>query len=115
MQSILAKLNKCPGVLGSLVVNKDGIVVASELRVELDEKGIGAVSSSILAALDGAVRHVQIGKMKRFVIGGSENKIAIVDTGPALLLILMDREANMGMVNVGVKVAESEVVAKAKM
>ena len=44
----------------------------------------------------------------RYLITGSENKIAIVDTGPALLLVLLKRDTNMGLVNVEIKDATQE-------
>ncbi|MCK6472519.1 MAG: roadblock/LC7 domain-containing protein [Planctomycetes bacterium] len=115
MQSILAKLNKTQGVRGSMVVNRDGIVVAADFSVDLDETGIGAVASSILAALEGAVKRIKIGKLKRFVITGNENKVAMVDTGPTILLVILDREANMGLLNVELNEAVAEVAANAKM
>ena len=115
MQSILANLNKVMGVRGCMIVNKDGIVVAADFGVDVDEDGIGAVASSILSALEAAIKRIEIGKLKRFVIAGNENKLAIVDTGPALLLVLMQREANMGLINVELKDAIEQVVEKAKM
>ena len=115
MQTILAKLNKTQGISGSLIVNKDGIVVASDIGDNVEEASVGAVASSILSALEGAVKRINLGKLSRFVITGSENKIAIVDTGPALLLVLLKRDTNMGMVNVEIKEAIQLVVEKAKM
>jgi predicted regulator of Ras-like GTPase activity (Roadblock/LC7/MglB family) len=115
MQSILSKLNRTQGVRGSMVVNRDGIVVASDFSIEVDEAGIGAVASSILAALEGAAKRIKMGKLSRFVLTGTENKIAIVDTGPALLLVLLQREVNMGMVSIDIQEASQAVVEKAKM
>lgn len=115
MRSILAKLNKTQGVRGSMVVNRDGIVVASEFSFDADEAGIGAIASSILAALDGAVKRIQLGKLKRFTLAGSECKMLIVDAGPALLLVVLQRDVNMGLVNFEIKEAANQVVEKAKM
>lgn len=115
MQDILNQLNKTQGVQGSLVVNKDGIVVASEFGIDADETEIGAVASSILSALEGAIKHVKIGKLKRYVVTGSDCKIVIVQTDPALLLVLVDREVNLGMINVEIQSAMAELVEKAKI
>lgn len=115
MRSVLRQLNKTQGVRGAMIVNKDGIIVASEFGIEIDETGIGAVASSILAAVEGAVKRINLGKLQRFIITGSENKCAIVDAGPALLIVVMQREANFGLVNAEIKVAIKDVVEKAKM
>lgn len=115
MRSILGKLNKTSGIRGSMIVNRDGIVVASDFSVEVDEAGIGAVTSSILAALDGALKRINMGKFARFIITGSENKVAVVNAGQAILLVLLNTDVNMGMVNVDIKDAASAVAEKSKM
>jgi len=115
MRSILTQLNKVQGVRGSMVINRDGIVVAGEFAEDVDEKGIGAMASSLLAALDGAVKRISLGRMNRFVLTGSENKAVIVDTGPALLYVLLQSEANMGLINVEIREAAKQVVEQAKM
>ena len=115
MNQILSKLNKTAGVRGSMIVNKDGIVVASDFMIEMDETGVGAVSSSILTAVDGALKRIKMGKLHRFLITGNENKVCIVDAGPALLLVILQRDVNMGLVNFAIKEAVDAVVVKAKM
>lgn len=115
MRNILAKLNKTAGVRGSMVVNRDGIVAASDLGVEADEASIGAVASSILTALEGALKRIRMGKFSRFIITGSEGKVAVVETGQAILLVLLNRDVNMGLVNVEIKEAAVAVASKSKM
>ena len=115
MKAILGKLNKTNGIRGCMIVNRDGIVVASDFASEVDETGIGAVTSSILAALDGALKRINMGKFTRFIITGSENKVAVVSAGQAILLVLLNIEVNMGMVNVDIKDAAAAVAEKSKM
>ena len=115
MREILAKLNKTAGVRGSMVVNRDGIVAASDLAVEADETSIGAVASSILAALESALKRINMGKFSRFIITGSEGKVAVVETGQALLIVLLNRDVNMGMLNVEIREAAAAVAERARM
>jgi predicted regulator of Ras-like GTPase activity (Roadblock/LC7/MglB family) len=111
MRDILTQLNKSPGVWGSMIVGRDGIVIASDFSVETQEQQMGAVSSQILVALDGALKRIQMGGFKRFMIGGSENRMALIEAGHTILIVLMRRDVNMGMVNVEIKTA-LEAVAK---
>ena len=115
MQSILSRLNKTNGIRGSMVVNRDGIVAASDFSIELQESTLGAVASSILSALEGALKRINMGKFSRFVISGSENKVAIVHAGQAVLLVLLQRDINMGMVNLEIKEAASAIMEKSKI
>jgi predicted regulator of Ras-like GTPase activity (Roadblock/LC7/MglB family) len=115
VKEILAKLNKTSGVRGSMVVNRDGIVVHSDFAVEVQEKSVGAISSSILAALEGALKRIDMGKFSRFVITGAEGKVAMVNAGQAILLVLLQPDINVGMVNVDIKEAAAAVLAASKM
>ncbi len=115
MRTILGKLNKTNGIRGSMIVNRDGIVVASDFSVELQESSMGAVASSILSALEGALKRIDMGKFSRFIIAGSEGKVAMVSAGQAILLVLLNRDINMGMVNVEIKEAAAAVKEKSKM
>ena len=115
MRAILNQLNKTQGVRGSMIVNRDGIIVASDFSVEVDESAIGAVSSSILGALDAALKRVGLGKFQRFIIGGTENKVALIDAGPSLLLVLLNNDANLGLVNVELKDAAEAIAKKAQL
>lgn len=115
MRAILSQLNKTNGVRGCMVVNRDGIVVASDFSIEIDESGVGAVTSSILSALEGALKRIQMGRFSRFIISGSESKVAVVDAGQAILLVMLQQDVNMGLVNVDIKEAANAVRANSKM
>ena len=115
MRDILSKLNKTNGIRGSMVVNRDGIVVASDFSIEVDESGIGAVTSSILVALEGALKRINMGRFSRFLISGSENKVAVVDAGQAILLVILQQDVNMGLVNVEIKEAAAAVKANSRI
>ncbi|HLX60726.1 MAG TPA: roadblock/LC7 domain-containing protein [Planctomycetota bacterium] len=111
MRDILTNLNKAQGVWGSMLVGRDGIVIASDFSTDVQEQQMGAISSQILVALDGALKRIQMGGFKRFLIGGSENKLALIDAGQSILIVLMRRDVNMGLVNVEIKNA-LDLVAK---
>jgi predicted regulator of Ras-like GTPase activity (Roadblock/LC7/MglB family) len=115
VKSILAKLNKTNGIIGSMVVNRDGIIVASDFSIELTESSLAAVASAILAALEGALKRIKMGKFSRFIITGTENKVAMVDAGSAILLVMLDRDINMGLVNLDIKDAAAAVRENSKI
>ena len=112
MFTVLDRLNKTRGVKGSMIVGRDGIVVASDFGVEVDEPAIGAVSSSILNSLEEALGRLNMGQFMRFVITGNENKIALVDSRVALLMVLLDLNVNLGLVSVEIKDAVDAIIDK---
>ena len=72
MSDILDGLNRISGVKGSMVVGREGIIIASEFADDLNEDAVAAVSSNILSSLDGALRRMAMGEFKRFVITGTD-------------------------------------------
>ncbi|MFH0939810.1 MAG: roadblock/LC7 domain-containing protein [Planctomycetota bacterium] len=115
MREILSKLNKINGVRGSMLINRDGIVVASDFSIDVEESSFGAVASSVLSALEGALKRIDMGTFSRFVISGSENKLAMVNTGQTILLVLLNRDANTGLINLELKEAAFAIQEKSKM
>jgi predicted regulator of Ras-like GTPase activity (Roadblock/LC7/MglB family) len=58
---------------------------------------------------------MQMGAFKRFVVSGRDGKIIIADAVVALLVIVCDLEANMGLAGVEIKAASQEIQQKVKM
>jgi predicted regulator of Ras-like GTPase activity (Roadblock/LC7/MglB family) len=112
---ILNKLNKVDGVRGSLVIGRDGLVIAADLGTDVNEAAVAAVGSQILNSLQGALRRMQMGTFKRFVVTGRDGKIVIADAAVALLVVILELEANMGLAGVEIKEAMQEVQKKVKM
>ncbi len=82
MKAILAQLNKTPGVWGSLIAGRDGIVIASDFSVETPESQVGAIASQILVALDGALKRIKMGEFKRFIDWRQRKQAGADQRGP---------------------------------
>ncbi len=48
MFQILEELNKTVGINGSMIVGKDGIVIAADLNTNLQDEAVGALAASIV-------------------------------------------------------------------
>lgn len=115
MYAILNDLNKVEGVHGSLVMGKDGIVVAADLGTDADENEVAAVGSQILSSLQAALKRMNMGTFKRFVVTGREGKIIIADAEKTLLVALLDLDANMGLAGVEIREAVKAINEKTLM
>jgi len=112
---ILSRLNKTEGVCGSLIMGVDGLVIASELDTDVDENAVAAVGSQILGSLQGALRRMQMGGFKQFVVTGRDGKIILANAGSVIVVLLLDLDANLGLVGVDVKEAIQEIQNKVRM
>ncbi|MBN1810055.1 MAG: roadblock/LC7 domain-containing protein [Planctomycetes bacterium] len=109
MGDILDRLNRIEGVKGSMVVGRDGIVVASDFADFINEDAVAAVSSAILSSLDGALKRLEMGGFKRFVITGSDAKIVLMKGRNTLVLVLLRKDINLGFVGVEIREAVAEI------
>ena len=112
MQRTLSQLNKLRGVQGSLLVGTDGIVIVSDLQVDINEQAFGAVASSVLSALGRALDRMALGEFRRYVVSGKSARIAMYRVGPTILLLLLDKEANLGLITVEIRGAVTELEKK---
>ena len=115
MYEILSRLNKTEGVYGSLIMGVDGLVIASELGTDVDENAVAAVGSQILSSLQGALRRMQMGGFRRFVVTGRDGKIILANAGSVIVVLLLDLDANIGLVGVDVKEAIVAIQEKVRM
>jgi len=112
MLSVLNNLNRVAGVRGSMIVDPDGIVVASDMAEGLDEQTAGAMASSILKSICAALGKMNQAGFERYLVTGKEGRAAIVKAGRIVLVVIMDKSVNLGMVQVQIKDAAKAIEAK---
>ncbi len=113
MQAILNQINKVRGVRGCLVIGRDGVVVAADMGIDVSDDTVAAVSSQILASLRSALERMKLGSFSRFTVSGKDGKITIVNAGVhALLLVLLDRDTNLGLLSVEIKDAVTQIAKR---
>jgi uncharacterized protein len=103
MREILRQTTKVPGVRGTVVIGEDGFVIASELSGGEDPQAIAALLSRVWTSVEGAFGRLEQGQPQRMILSGSSETVVIHSLGEALLVALVRRDANMGMVLVEVK------------
>lgn len=109
MQSILKRINKIQGVRGTLIAGDDGLVIAADLSGTEDANALGAVASTVAASLSGALERLGQGQFDRFVMNGSQGSLALLAVNSAILLTLLQKDVNIGMVLVELKDAAAEL------
>ena len=96
----LEALNKLPGVHGSLLVGRDGMMITSNVQMDVNEDAISAVASNVLSALSRALKRMELGEFKRYIVSGKSARIAMYQVGPTVLMLLLDKNANMGLITI---------------
>ncbi|MBI3271040.1 MAG: roadblock/LC7 domain-containing protein [Planctomycetes bacterium] len=91
MKKILGELNQEVGVRGSLVLTPDGMVVASNLAVDLQEDLVAAIASSALQTIRRALGQLGESGFSRLVLNATYGKMVFVDLRIAYLVVVHSR------------------------
>ncbi len=111
MNAILKRINKIPGVRGTLIINAEGLLIAADIAAGGDANALAAVASRVAAALAGALERLQAGALERFVVTGDGGSMVLQAVGQAILLTLVNKGANMGMVLVELRNAAADLTS----
>ncbi len=103
MHDILRQINRIDGVRGVVVTDADGLVVAAELSEGDDPTAIGATTAHMYATLRQAAMRLERGTLSRFTLHGKHGNVVGVLLQKVVLVTLVRRDANMGMVLVELK------------
>jgi predicted regulator of Ras-like GTPase activity (Roadblock/LC7/MglB family) len=91
---ILSELTKLDGVKGSMIVSKDGLVIASKLNNDMNVELIGAVISAIFGGIKKAMAQFGKNDLRHIKIENGE-KILMIDIGEEILVVIMDNKGSV--------------------
>ena len=95
MNNILIRLNEEAQGRGSLVVTKDGILVASEMEPSLKKDVVSALSSFLISAAGRSLSRGKIGTAHRIVLTATHGKLVLRSLGEYFLVLLTDQFASV--------------------
>ncbi len=89
MKKQLEKLNGIPGVQGSMVITRDGIMVAASLGPDLNEDAVAALSSSLILTIKRGVSSTGVDlDPEEMILTAEEGKLVFLDLGNAFLVVV---------------------------
>ena len=95
MKEYLTRLNECVGIRGSLVITRDGVIVASSMGDELEQETIGALASSVLNALIGPGASPWVGEVSRFTLTARHGRLIFEIMKSLVLVVATDKDIDL--------------------
>jgi predicted regulator of Ras-like GTPase activity (Roadblock/LC7/MglB family) len=106
---VLAEMMNVGNVDGAVVTSREGLLMASRVPPEVDDRIVSALFSSVTAAAETALVEMGHGAVDRVVLSAKDGQVIIVPAGPkAVLGALVRREAP----NLGLILTEMETISK---
>ncbi|MEN8148782.1 MAG: roadblock/LC7 domain-containing protein [Planctomycetota bacterium] len=115
MREILEGLNESVGIRGSMVVSDDGMVIASSLGRQLDEEKVAAMASNAVMSIRRALAKQELPNFSRFTLTASHGKLVFTDTGIAYLVVVMDRNIDLGPTDIEIESAAMRIRSLGEM
>jgi predicted regulator of Ras-like GTPase activity (Roadblock/LC7/MglB family) len=103
MHSALDNLNGLVGIRGSLVVSRDGMVIASRLRGGLDGDRVAAVASNVVLRVGRALAGRGLGMFSRLSLASSDGEMIFESTREAYLVVVMERGIDLGQAELEIR------------
>ena len=109
MRRIVEDLIRVEGVIGSLLVGKDGLVVASTLLEEEDAEILGAMSAAVFGEIDKATKRIGVGTLVDAIIDAKDGSILLLEAKELILVVITQRSVNLGLVKMEMRRAAKRI------
>ena len=103
MQTVLDQMNSLPGIVGSMVYNAEGQVLAKAFPALFDAEALGSAAGVLLYGVQGM--EVAAGTISMLDLRYGESRIIVRPIKGANLLLLCTRQANLQFLNISVGMA----------
>jgi uncharacterized protein len=114
MQNILTELNQVAGVKGSMVVTKDGVVVADSLGPDLSKESVAAVSSHMIQMSERGLAELGRGMFERFAFTSAHGRMVFVNLDVGYLVVITKMEMKLDQVLIEVDSAARKIRGRSR-
>jgi len=103
VRSVLKEFKEIAGLLGSAVVDNDGLTISADLPWNKRPEKIGSLISRLLQIGERSAKVAKISPLREIILEGENGRIVVRNEGKVLLIAFIDREAALGMVKIEIE------------
>jgi predicted regulator of Ras-like GTPase activity (Roadblock/LC7/MglB family) len=107
-QRVVDELSSIDGVRAAFIVRRDGTSVP-DLVVGEDEELLGALCGAIFATINRSMQRTGLGELDDLVLTSTEGSIQAIAAGEVVIVVLAERETNLGLIRLALKRTAVEV------
>ncbi|MBI5000977.1 MAG: roadblock/LC7 domain-containing protein [Euryarchaeota archaeon] len=98
LRNALKKVTAVHGVVGAAIVARNGLLIASELPKDVDERRLGAMTATMMGAVETAGMTLNKGSVRRVIAEVEHSTIVATGAGQkAIMVCTADNGVNLGM------------------
>ena len=115
MKRILAELNETITARGSIVMMKDGMLVASDVSEGVDVDRLAALGAAIVTEVGLTMGTTEDASFTQIEIAAEQGKVILVEAGPTYLLVLLGARLEVGPGSIEIRSAANRVAREADL
>lgn len=108
LERILLDMNRVNGVAGSMLVEKNGLIIASALK-GINEKLLGAMTVAIFATAETSSDSMKHGNLDYIMMVSEKATTFMMDAGKGVLVVVTEPEANFGLIHIEMQRAVEDI------
>ncbi|MFX1316682.1 MAG: roadblock/LC7 domain-containing protein [Promethearchaeota archaeon] len=106
----LEKLEANGDIIGTAIVNRNGLLTTSRLPIDIDERRFGAMAATMLGAIETAALTLGSTKVNNLTIEFKKYQIIVLGIDEKILLISMvNLESNLGIIFIEIEEAINNI------
>ena len=109
MYQVLAELNRTSGVMGSMVVGDDGIIIAADMDSADQDEAVGALAASITASVKKSLERLKQDNLSQITVEAENGNLFLSSSSPGILVVKTEEEVNIGLVRLEIRNAISKL------
>lgn len=97
LDTLLVDINNVSGILGSIIVGKDGLVIANTMPDNIDKDLVGALTSSLFTNIDTQIKKMQKGNLKRLTVETASGLYILTEIEMGTLVVFGKEDSKVNL------------------
>jgi predicted regulator of Ras-like GTPase activity (Roadblock/LC7/MglB family) len=115
VKAILRNLNETISARGSLVVARDGMLVAAEVREGVDVDRLSALGAALVTELGASLKRAGLTEFSHVEVAAEHGKILLAEAGPTYLMVLVGARLEIGPGSIEIQSAANRLARAANL
>jgi len=95
----LERLEKFSDIIGTAIVNRNGLLISSRLPRDIDERRFGALAATMFGAIETASSSLESNKIKNLTVEYQDYQFIVIEVDPNTILVsLFDLNVDLGLI-----------------
>lgn len=109
MKATLEELSKIKGVIGTMLVSRDGMVILSDLPEGTEHDRVAAMAALIATTTDVSLSKIERGGLVHAMFDADAGKMFLSDAGKGFLVVLTKSDINVGLIRLEMRTAAARI------